>query len=73
MINKPLSAIDFEGSYQLNLLAVKRSERVRNIIGTTSTEQHIHYKLNSEFILLEGDILVLSGSLDALKQLYAVL
>jgi len=73
MINKPLSAIDFEGSYQLNLIAVKRSERVRNIIGITSTEHQIHHKLTPEFVLFEGDILVLSGSLDALRHLYSVL
>ncbi|SDB88334.1 potassium channel family protein [Williamwhitmania taraxaci] len=73
MVNKPLSGIDFAASYDLNLIAVKRSEKVRNLIGMASTEQRLHSKLGPEFILLEGDVLVLAGSVDALKHLYAVL
>lgn len=73
MVNQSLSSIDFENSYQLKLIAVKRFERVRNMIGLTSTEEHIHQLLDGEFILLEGDVLVLSGSVEALRHLYKLL
>ena len=73
MINQSLAGIDFDETYGLNLVAVKRAEKVRNIIGIASSELRIHHKLTPEFILLQGDILVLSGPLEALKNLYAML
>lgn len=73
MVNKSLNAIDFDKSYQLRLIAVKRTERMRSIIGTIKNEVRVYHNLDSEFILLEGDTIVLSGSLVALRELYHLL
>ncbi len=73
MISKSLADIGLEANHQLQLIAVKRMERMRSIIGTIKNEVRVYHNLDSGFILLEGDVLVLSGSLVALRELFHLL
>jgi trk system potassium uptake protein len=61
-LGRNIGSIDFNDVYDLKLIALKRFEEKKNILGMISRRSMIEHHLEAEYILTKNDILVMMGN-----------
>lgn len=62
-LGRNIGSIDFNDVYDLKLIALKRFEEKKNILGMISRRSMIEHHLEAEYILTKNDILVMMGEI----------
>ena len=62
-LGRNIGSIDFNDVYDLKLIALKRFEEKKNILGMISRRSMIEHHLEAEYVLTKNDILVMMGEI----------
>lgn len=62
-LGRNIDSIDFNDVYDLKLIALKRFEEKKNILGMISRRSMIEHHLEAEYVLTKNDILVMMGEI----------